>query len=148
MRQYTALFKALSDETRLRLLKMLLAADRPICVCELADAIGLPQYRVSKHLAVLRHVGLVEDDRTGTWVNYSVVRPTSPVVEGLFELIQTRINNSVTDRDLERLNARLAFRDGDRCVLGPEAPEVHEAFARSGLVPTHAEKECDPNARC
>jgi ArsR family transcriptional regulator len=64
-------FRALADPTRLRILNLLL--NEPVCVCDLAATLGLPQPLVSRHLAYLRSAGLVQDRRCGTRVNYSAV---------------------------------------------------------------------------
>lgn len=64
-------FRALADPTRLRILNLLL--NEPACVCDLAAILELPQPLVSRHLAYLRGAGLVQDRRSGTRVNYSVV---------------------------------------------------------------------------
>ena len=46
---------------------LLVASKRSLCVCEIVDALKLPQYQVSKSLAMLRRAGLVDLDRNGTW---------------------------------------------------------------------------------
>ena len=65
------LFHALSDETRLGIVKKLLSGER--CVCDLTDALGAAQPRLSFHLKVLKQAGLVADRREGRWVHYSLV---------------------------------------------------------------------------
>jgi ArsR family transcriptional regulator len=64
------LFHALSDETRLAVLDMLHDGER--CVCELQDALGAAQSRLSFHLKVLRDAGLVTDRREGRWSYYRI----------------------------------------------------------------------------
>lgn len=66
------LFKALSDETRLRLLKLLAdqGSEGALCVGALAGRVGITQSAVSQHLAVLRDAGLVVDERRGYFVHY------------------------------------------------------------------------------
>ncbi len=64
-----AFFKALSDGTRLRLL-LLLQDEESLCVCELVHALDTHQPLVSRHLAQLRDMGVVEDERRGQWVYY------------------------------------------------------------------------------
>lgn len=66
-----ALFTALSDETRLRLL-LLLATEGELCVCELTHALGQSQPKISRHLAMLRENGIVADRREGLWVHYRI----------------------------------------------------------------------------
>ena len=68
-----AVFKALADPVRLRILSALLAADGQICACDFITVAGKAQPTVSHHLKVLREAGLVEAARRGTWVWYSVV---------------------------------------------------------------------------
>lgn len=64
------LMKALADETRLTSIVLLLEA--PMCVCDLMAQLALSQPKVSRHLALLRDVGLVTTERRGQWVYYSV----------------------------------------------------------------------------
>jgi len=68
IRQFIAAFKALSDETRQKILLMLEEKERS--VGEIVDAFDLSQPTISRHLAVLKHVGLVEDRRQGQQVYY------------------------------------------------------------------------------
>jgi DNA-binding transcriptional ArsR family regulator len=67
------LFKALADETRLRILKLLEV--REMCVCEVMVALGLTQPTASHHLGILENTGLVKDRKEGKWVFYSVANP-------------------------------------------------------------------------
>jgi ArsR family transcriptional regulator len=68
MKKTAHLFKALSDETRLRILALLTLGE--LCVCDLMSVLELPQSTVSRHLAYLRNTGLVEDRRQGVWMYY------------------------------------------------------------------------------
>lgn len=133
VRAHAAVFRALGDLTRLRLLKLLVQAGEPVCVCELADALGVPQYHVSRHLAVLRAVGLVTDDRTGTWVQYAPAAGASGLIAALYRVVQQEVNGAVFRRDWKRLQVRLALREAGRCVFGPGAPEVEASFVQAGL---------------
>lgn len=71
VRPLTRAFKALGDETRLRIIALL--AHGELCVCHLEEALGLPQPHISRHLATLRAAGLVEARRDGSWVFYKLV---------------------------------------------------------------------------
>ncbi|HEX9895006.1 MAG TPA: metalloregulator ArsR/SmtB family transcription factor [Gemmatimonadales bacterium] len=64
------LFHALSDETRLRVLELLRDGER--CVCDLSQAVGAQQSRLSFHLRTLKEAGLVRDRRQGRWIYYAV----------------------------------------------------------------------------
>jgi ArsR family transcriptional regulator len=61
--------RALSDPTRMRIL-LLLLGHQELCVCELTEALELPQPKISRHLAILRETGLLLDRRAGQWIHY------------------------------------------------------------------------------
>ncbi len=65
----TAVFKAVADPTRLRLLN-LLRIQGEVCVCDLTRVIDAPQATVSRHLACLRRTGLVQTRRESNWIHY------------------------------------------------------------------------------
>ncbi len=65
------LFKALSDETRLRCLSLLINKGE-LCVCELTYALNLSQPKISHHLAKLRKAKLVTDRKEGLWIYYQI----------------------------------------------------------------------------
>ncbi len=64
-------FKALSDETRLQIMTLLLENEE-LCVCDFVGALGETQSKVSRHLRYLYHAGLVEDRREGLWMHYRI----------------------------------------------------------------------------
>ena len=72
------IFKALSDPTRLRLVKLLgdcepgVCQGGPLCVNALAHQLGVTQSAVSQHLRILRQAGLVRGSRRGTFMHYSL----------------------------------------------------------------------------
>lgn len=66
-----AFFEILCDETRRRILNLLLRAGE-LCVCELYYALDMPQPKVSRHLSVMREAGLLSVRREGTWIHYRV----------------------------------------------------------------------------
>ncbi len=68
MKDLTGIFKALSDETRLRIVKLL---DRgELCVCDIFTALDMSQPKVSFHLNVLKEAGLIGDRKQGRWIHY------------------------------------------------------------------------------
>jgi len=71
MRTLADLFKALSDETRLQMLAMLLRRGE-LCVCDFVESMGISQSKASRHLRYLLHSGLVQDRRDAAWVFYRV----------------------------------------------------------------------------
>lgn len=81
---YAKVFKALADETRLRILEQLAGAGAPMCACHIEGCCDLAQPTVSHHLKVLREAGLIVGERRGTWIYYSLNRE---VVAALPELL-------------------------------------------------------------
>ena len=74
LQEKTKLFKALSDQNRLRILKML--QSKHLCVCEITEILQLATSTVSKHLSILRDAGFIIEQKEGKWVNYKI-NPTS-----------------------------------------------------------------------
>ncbi len=71
-----AVFRALADPTRVRLLSLIAAnADGEACVCELTDPVGLSQPTVSHHLKQLVEAGLITREQRGKWAYFRVVQP-------------------------------------------------------------------------
>ena len=70
MKKFIRVMKALSDPTRVKILKIL--EKRMMCVCELQTALGTAQSTTSKHLKILEDAGLVESHKDGLWVNYTL----------------------------------------------------------------------------
>ena len=66
-------FKCLSDETRLNA-TLLIYQEGELCVCELMEALGDSQPKISRHLAQLRNCGILDDTRRGQWVFYSIAK--------------------------------------------------------------------------
>ncbi|MBM3818476.1 MAG: metalloregulator ArsR/SmtB family transcription factor [Acidimicrobiia bacterium] len=79
MKELEAVFKALADTTRLRILALL--GNNEVCVCHMHDTLGLPQPTVSRHLAYLRRSGLVVARRDGVWMHYRVAASLPPAVQ-------------------------------------------------------------------
>ncbi len=69
MKDLARWLKATADETRLRIL-YLLSAHGELCVCDIHEALAIPQSRASRHLRTLREAGLVDDRRAGVWMHY------------------------------------------------------------------------------
>ena len=70
MRDLIIAMKALSDETRLRILNILL--EKECCVCEIMQALDISQSRASRNLGILQNAGFLKTRRDGLWIVYSV----------------------------------------------------------------------------
>lgn len=102
MKTTARVFKALSDETRLRILCLLL--DGELCVCDLMAVLQLPQSTVSRHLAYLKNVGWVADRRCGVWMNYSIVDKGTTMQRSLLKSLRENLSVlEVAIADRERL---------------------------------------------
>ncbi|MBE0606508.1 MAG: winged helix-turn-helix transcriptional regulator [Deltaproteobacteria bacterium] len=92
MKKTTKLFKALSDETRLRILKMLEA--RPLCVCEIQHVLKGSQPNVSHHLKTLSEAGLVDSKRDGLWIAYRIAeKHQTPLHAAALSLLRRSLKN-------------------------------------------------------
>jgi len=70
MNDLVTIFKALSDETRLRIIKLLEQGE--LCVCDITAALDMVQPKVSFHLSALKEAGLIRDRKAGKWIHYSL----------------------------------------------------------------------------
>ena len=105
--------RALSDDTRWRIVRLVM--DRALCVCELADILGMPQSSVSSHVQVIRKAGLLESETCGKWTYFRIVRGHVAVVRSLMRHFSDSGGHA---GDLERAELRLARRDSS-CCPGP-----------------------------
>ncbi|MDD5094930.1 MAG: metalloregulator ArsR/SmtB family transcription factor [Dehalococcoidia bacterium] len=114
MRDLLKAFKALSDDTRLRILNVLL--ERECCVCEVMQALSISQSRTSRNLGILNDAGFLKSHRDGMWtvyaIDYDAIRQYRPK---LVELVGLALEgNSEAQKDRERL--RKAERVGPGCA--------------------------------
>lgn len=97
----TDIFKALADETRLRMV-LLIAREDELCVCELCWAIDESQPKISRHLALLRNSGMLSARRQGQWMYYSL-HPELPVWVREMLQLATQANSDWLLGQAERL---------------------------------------------
>ncbi len=108
--------KALSDETRLRIFKILL--ERECCVCEVMQALDISQSRASRNLGILQNASFLKVRRDGVWALYSVDWQTANrFTTSLAKLLRdSPISNEILTQDKERL--KHAVRIGPGCRKG------------------------------
>jgi len=106
--------KALSDETRLRILKILL--ERECCVCEIMQALDISQSRASRNLGILQDAGFLKARREGLWIVYSIDWQTANrYATSLAKLLKdSPVSNEVLAKDKVRL--RRAVRVGPKAL--------------------------------
>jgi ArsR family transcriptional regulator len=98
-----ALFAALADRTRLRLLNLM--NGKEVCVCYFVEILGQSQPKISRHLAYLRRAGIVAARREGKWMHYKIVTPSDAgAARVLGETLAVLKNDKAMQRDLDRLS--------------------------------------------
>ena len=105
--------RALSDETRWRIVRLVM--ERALCVCELADILGMPQSSVSSHVQIIRKAGLLESERRGKWTYFRIQQTH---VSLLTQISGAFPNSAEHKSDLRKAKARLADRETS-CCPGP-----------------------------
>ena len=106
--------KSISDETRIRILKVLL--ERECCVCEVMQALNISQSRASRNLGILEGAGFIKARRDGHWIVYSVnERMVNGYAASLIEMLRNSLlNEEMVLEDRKRLSH--AVRVGPRAV--------------------------------
>ena len=100
-------FRALADETRLRILALLQNGE--VCVCHIQGGLQLPQPTISRHLAYLRKSGLVEARRDGIWMHYKLADSASPIISTVLSATMHALTHAATtERDLARMEKERA----------------------------------------
>jgi ArsR family transcriptional regulator len=97
------IFKALSDKSRLRILKML--QKKSLCVCEITEILQLATSTVSNHLSILKETGLIIDEKDKKWINYRIVaNPSEPAIaSALMSLNLLLEDDEMVKKDKEKL---------------------------------------------
>ena len=102
LRPLSRVFRALGDETRLRIVALL--AHGELCVCHVEQALGLSQPNASRQLGVLKNAGVVDSRREGTWVYYRIADQDHATVHGVLALLTESLSTRrALKSDLVRL---------------------------------------------
>ncbi len=113
MREALKAFKTLSDETRLRILNLIL--ERECCVCEVMQALQTSQSKTSRGLTALYEAGFLKQRKDGLWSLYSIETETKDYLSNLIEAARKALkDNKVAALDKERLQK--AERVGPSCT--------------------------------
>jgi ArsR family transcriptional regulator len=116
--QPEAIFQALSDETRLRIIRLLTSTDEEACLCELVDGLQEPTYKLSRHLKILRQAGLLSSQKDGRWVYHRLIS-TPSYLETLHATVRALPDpDQVYQADRVRFEERMCLRKGGRCRVG------------------------------
>ena len=81
-----ALFRALADPARVKIVNQVSKSDEPVCACEFIPVLGLSQATVSHHLAKLTRVGLLVREQRGKWAYFSLNPETAAQLADIVQL--------------------------------------------------------------
>ena len=97
MEQYLKAFKALSDDSRLRIVKMLEV--KSMCVCEITSVIGYATPTISNHLKILKEAGLIVQNREEKYVNYSLNNESAWFIKNTLKFVK-QLTGKVFNEDI------------------------------------------------
>lgn len=97
MEDIAQIYKALSEQMRLRILMLLIHGE--LCVCDLMEVLDEPQSKVSRHLAYLKNSGLIRGRRVGTWMHYSLMEPLEGPAAAQIEFLRIEFSGLGWARD-------------------------------------------------
>jgi ArsR family transcriptional regulator len=109
-----ALFRALADRTRLRIVGLLVGGEE-VCVCDIHETLGIAQAKASRHLAYLRRSGLVVARKDGLWVHYRLATASDRVAAMILEAVRHGLGHlPAVERDRTRLERKTGCCLADR----------------------------------
>lgn len=114
MNELVTIFKALSDETRLRIIKLLEGGE--LCVCDITAALDMVQPKVSFHLSALKEAGFIKDRKQGKWIHYSLNEKDLFRRTLILSVCERMQDGSISD-DRKRLDAFFGSKDDGRKVV-------------------------------
>lgn len=105
-------FRALADQTRLRLLNLM--GNDEVCVCFFVEILKSNQPKISRHLAYLRKAGIVSARRQGTWMHYRIIEPANADAAMMLKAVRDWLSR---DPEMQRDRQRLV-----KVCCAPELP--------------------------
>lgn len=117
------LFQALSDPYRIRMIALMLRAKTEMCLCELSDSLGEPEYKLSRHLKVLKTSGILNSERDGKWIYHSLVKDKH--LRFIHDTIRSYPDSDKQiEADFRRFQRRLKMRERGRCRQRKNTAEI------------------------
>lgn len=121
----TTIFKALTENVRIRLIRILAVNKTSMCVCELVDVLHERQYNISKHLKILEQAGLVFRKKEGRWIYYNLSNHDDRTYFELFNIISNLQDKEGQFKlDQKRYEERENLRIDGRCQVGIQTKEL------------------------
>ncbi|HEB99976.1 MAG TPA: metalloregulator ArsR/SmtB family transcription factor [Thiotrichales bacterium] len=116
--QPETIFRSLADETRLRIIHLMAVTGEEACLCELADSLLEPPYKLSRHLKILRQAGLLSSYKDGRWVYHRLVAEPA-CLETVYAAVRALPGpDQVYRADRARFGERMGLREDGRCRVG------------------------------
>ena len=133
MRTLTKVFKALSDETRLQMLGLLLH-EGELCVCDFVEVLEITQSKASRHLRSLVDAGLLDDRREAVWVYFKIAAAPEAAQGRVLDVLPTILEQPVPADLARRLDEwrRHKAQDGGACVGATGGTSMHPSRGGQG----------------
>jgi len=111
------LFQALADPTRVRIVRLLAVTGEEACLCELVDSLLEPQYKLSRHVKILRQAGLLSVEKEGRWVYHRLVTGAG-YLKHLYDMVCTLRWQTWSDAQASEFAMPLRSRGTGRVPVG------------------------------
>ena len=108
------IFQALSDPFRIRIVHLMIHVGE-LCLCELSESMDEPEYKLSRHMKVLKNAGIITSERDGKWIYHSLVIDQSFLNSIYAGIIEFPNSEKQSKEDLKSFNKRKLLRDNGRC---------------------------------
>ena len=127
MEEYTTAFQALSDQTRIRIIWLLANMQIKICVCEITEVLNESEFKVSRHLKILKSAGFLGEEKDGRWVFYFLKKSGNVFLQMVLRAVMA-IPREVFAAEIERCLQILLYGEIKSCRVGVNSDEWKTAL--------------------
>jgi ArsR family transcriptional regulator, arsenate/arsenite/antimonite-responsive transcriptional repressor len=120
------LFQALSDPFRIRIVRLMQEVKGELCLCELSEALSEPEYKLSRHVKILRNHGLITSVRDGKWIYHSLVKDQKFLKTIFKALTEFPDADKQLLQDMAQFQKRLKLRERGRCKVPSKVADTLE----------------------
>lgn len=126
-------FQAIADPTRVRIIRLMAQNKGEVCSCELVDSLQEPEYKISRHLKVLKSYGLITAERDGKWVYHGLIKDEKFLKSLHRSVLEFPDTNMIFAKDQNRFLKRIKLRKSGRCQVGPIRENRKSSLQMDGL---------------
>jgi len=120
------LFQALSDPYRIRIISLMQEVKGELCLCELSEALGEPEYKLSRHVKILKSNGFLTSVRDGKWIYHSLVKDQK-FLKSIYKVLSEFPDaEKQLSQDLMQFQKRLKLRERGRCQVPSRVADTLE----------------------